>query len=352
VSGMTRAARLSDLELRINGTALPDTAAHDVRALTVDHAIGEPSSFSVELSNWDEEKLQVSWSDGALFAVGNAVEIKMGYLDDLQPVLKAEITSLEPVFSAAGPPLLTVGGYDHGHRLARLRRSRSFLKMKDSAIAAQIGREAGLRTQVTDSKVTLEYVAQADQTDWAFLRERAGRIGYEVFVRDKVLHFRPPGVEARSQATLSVGGEITEFRPRLSAVGQVGEVTVRGWDVKQKRVVVGRSSAVVAAMGAEVSGPRSADKAFGKSAVDRVDLVPGSKAEADQIAVGAFNDGAVGFVRATAECGGDAALQAGAVVEITDAGTRFSGPYYVVGVTHTLDDGGFRTSLTLERNGA
>ena len=100
--------------------------------------------------------------------------------------------------------------------------------------------ELGLRGQATDSKVSLPYVAQANQTDWAFLRERAGRIGYEIFVRDKVLHFRPPDITARSQATLSIGREVTEFRPRLSAVGQVGEVTARGWDIKKKEVVVGR----------------------------------------------------------------------------------------------------------------
>jgi phage protein D len=349
---MTRAVQLPDMAFRVNGSALPIPAAQDVRALTVEHAIGEPSSFSLELSNWDQEHLRVSWSDGSLFAVGNGVEISMGYLDDLQPVLTAEITSLEPVFSAASPSVLTVGGYDHGHRLARTRRTRSFLKMKDSAIAAQIGREAGLRAQVTDSKVVSPYVAQANQTDWAFLRERAGRIGYEVFVRDKVLHFRPPAVAAQAQLSLGIGREITEFRPRLSSVGQVGRVIVRGWDVRQKQAVVGRSGDVAAAMGATQSGPRSADKAFGRSTVDRVDLVPGSKAEADQIAGGAFDGGALGYVRATAECGGDAALQAGTVVEITDAGTRFSGPYYVVAVTHTLGDGGFHTSLTLERNGA
>jgi phage protein D len=340
------------MAFRVNGSALPNAAAHDVRALTVEHAVGEPSSFSLELSNWDEEQLRVSWSDGSLFTVGNAVEISMGYLDDLQPVLTAEITSLEPAFSAARPPVLTVGGYDHGHRLARTRKSRSFLRMKDSAIAAQIAREAGLRGQATDSKVSLPYVAQANQTDWAFLRERAGRIGYEVFVRDKVLHFRPPAVSTRAQLSLGIGREITEFRPRLSSVGQVGLVTVRGWDVKEKRAVLGRSADVSAPMGAKRSGPRSTDSAFGKSTADRVDQVPGSKAEADQIASGAFNSDALGYVRATAECGGNAAVAAGAVVEITDAGTRFSGPYYVVAVTHTLDDGGFRTSLTLERNGA
>lgn len=253
---MTRPGALPDFDLRLNGAALPYPAQQDVRAITLEHAVGAPAWFSVELSNWDDERQQVSWSDGSLFAVGGAVEIKLGFVDDLHPVLTGEITSLEPVFSAETPPVLTVGGYDYGHRLARQRRSRSFLKMKDSAIAAQVGREAGLRVAATDTKVALDYVAQANQTDWAFLSERADRIGYELFVRDKVLHFRPPAFDGAAQRALSLGREVTEFRPRLSAVGQVGGVTVRGWDVKQKKELVGQAQTQVSPMGGSASGRR------------------------------------------------------------------------------------------------
>jgi Bacteriophage probable baseplate hub protein len=350
---VTGPVELPDFEITVNGTRLPFPAQHDVRMVMVAESVDEPAWFSVELSNWDEERLQVSWSDGTLFALGAAVEIRLGSVDDLHPVLRGEVTSLEPVFSAASPPLLTVGGYGYAHRLTRTRRSRSFTRMKDSAIVAQVGREAGLRADITDTRVTLDYVAQANQTDWAFLRERAARIGYEVFVRDKVLHFGPPATTAHPQGTLGIGREITEFRPRLSAVGQVGEVTVRGWDVKVKQALVGRgTAAALAAMGATRSGAKSADSAFGPSSLTHVDLLPAVKAEADMIATGNLTVGALGHVRATVDCGGRPTLRAGGVVQIEDAGVRFSGPYYVTAVTHTLDAEGYRTTLTVERNAA
>jgi phage protein D len=352
---VTRSASdLPDFEIRVNGAPLPIAARSDVRAVTVEESVGSPSWFTVELSNWDEEKLQVAWSDGSLFAVGGAVDINLGYVDSLTKVMQAEITSLEPVFTADSPPTLVVGGYGHAHRLARGRKTRSFLKMKDSAIAAQVAREAGLRADVTDTKVALPYVVQANQTDWAFLRERAARIGHEVFVRDKVLHFRPAATAGAAKQTLQLGSDITDFRPRLSGVGQVGEVIVRGWDVKTKKEVVGKAATGQerSAMGATSSGPKTAKKAFGKAATIRVDLAPGSKAEADQMALGEFNDIALGFVRATVECGGQPGLQAGSVVRIEGAGTRFSGPYYVTTVTHVLDSTGFRTTLAAERSGA
>jgi phage protein D len=323
--------------------------------VTVEESVGAPSWFSIELSNWDDANLRVSWSDSSLFAVGNSVEINLGYVDSLTKVLEAEITSLEPVFAAESPPTLVVGGYGHAHRLARGRKTRSFLKMKDSAIVSQIAREAGLRADVKDTKVTLPYVAQANQTDWAFLRERAARTGHEVFVRDKVLHFRPPATATPAKQTLSLDNGVTEFRPRLSAVGQVGEATVRGWDVKEKRPVVGKAvtGQEHSLMGGRSAGPKTADKAFGKATTARVDLAPASKAEADAIALGGLNVAALGFVRATLECGGRAELQAGTVVGIEGAGTRFSGSYYLTTVTHLLDsERGYRTTLTAERSGA
>jgi uncharacterized protein len=346
---------LPDFDIRINGAAVPLPVLQDVRAVTVEESVDEPAWFTVELSNWDEEKLQVSYSDGSQFAIGGAVEISLGYIDALTEVVQGEITSLEPVFSAASPPVLTVGGYGYAHRLARTRKTRSFATMKDSAIVAQVGREAGLRAEVKDTRVSLPYVAQANQTDWAFLRERAARIGYEVFVRDKVLYFRPPASGTKAQQALSLDGDVTEFRPRLSTVGQVGEVTVRGWDVKTKQPVVGRAATgqEISRMGGTRTGPKTADAAFGRSTTAHVDLGPALKADADMIALGDLNAGALGFVRATIACGGRAELRAGTVVEIKGAGTRFSGPYYVTTVTHVLDaQGGYRTTLTAERSAA
>jgi uncharacterized protein len=353
---MTRSAgQLPDFDIEVNGAAVPLPTLQDVRVVTVEESVGAPAWFTVELSNWDEEKLQVSHSDGSLFAIGAAVEISLGHIDSLTKVLLAEITSLEPVFTSGSPPTLVVGGYGYAHRLARGRKTRSFAKMKDSAIVSQVAREAGLRADVKDTKVMLPYVAQANQTDWVFLRERAARIGHEVFVRDKVLHFRPPATGAAGQQKLSLGDDVTEFRPRLSTVGQVGEVTVRGWDVMKKTPVVGKAATgqEYSQMGSKGTGPKTANKAFGKASTARVDLAPASKADADAIALGEFNVGALGFVRATVECGGNADLRAGTVVEIEGAGTRFSGPYYVTAVTHVLDaETGYRTTLAAERSGA
>ncbi|MGH3928914.1 MAG: phage late control D family protein, partial [Pseudonocardiaceae bacterium] len=236
---MTAPTLVPDVDIRVNGASLPLDTQTDIESVTVLDDLSALSMFTLVLYNWDQEKLQVSWSDSSLFAIGTEVQISLGFVGDLHKVMTGEITSLEPTFTADEPPMLTVRGYDHRHRLARDRKTRTFSRMKDSAIVSQVARGAGLRAQVKDTGTILDYVVQHNQTDLEFLQKRAQLIGYEVYVREKVLYFQPPQHGGRASATLQIGQDITEFTPRLRSLGQVGEMTVRGWDVKEKKVIVG-----------------------------------------------------------------------------------------------------------------
>jgi len=345
-------ADLPDLSVRVNGSVLPTAAQADLRSVTVQEDLRVLSMFSLELHNWDDAKLQVSWSDSTLFAVGNEVEIWLGYVGDLHRVMLAEITSLEPTFTAGQPSLLMVRGYDHRHRLARGRKTRTFAQMKDSAIAGQIARDAGLRAQVEDTKVTLSYVIQSNQSDWEFLQRRASLIGYEIYVREKVLYFRSPQTAAQPADRLSLGEDITEFGPRLSSLTQASGMAVRGWDVKQKKAVVA-TARPSPSPGGRPPGYAVARRAFGASSVAILGQPARSLPEADPIAQGQFSAGALTYVEGEVVAYGRPLLHAGTVVDIAGAGRTFSGPYYVTAVTHTVTkEQGYQTSFTVQRNAA
>jgi phage protein D len=346
---------IADASVHVNRTPLPPAAWADLRSITVQEDLDAMSMFTMELYNWDERTLRFTWSDSSVLAVGNEVRIALGYVDALEPVMIGEITSLEPRFAREEQPLVTVRGYDHRHRLARGRKTRAFQKMSDSAIADQVAREAGLPAEVTDSGAAVPHVLQSNQSDWDFLSERARLIGYEVFVRDKVLYFRPPRQAAAAAVTLRIGQDISDFSPRLSAQEQIGEVAVRGWDVKGKKPIVGRARAgqETTARGGGASGPRAARQVFGASSVASVDLPVRSVAEADRIARGRLNDLALDYIQGDVVAEGRPQVRAGMVVAIEGAGKRFSGSYYVTSVTHSLTaDDGYRTTFSVQRNAA
>ncbi|HEV2705508.1 MAG TPA: contractile injection system protein, VgrG/Pvc8 family [Pyrinomonadaceae bacterium] len=344
---------IPDFEILINGTTLPVDAAAHVVEVSVEEDTELPGMFSLEVVASDDLENVFQWvDDTSLFAVGNVVEVKLGYVGQLTSVFKGELTGLEPSFSSERLPTLIVRGYDRRHRLTRGRHTRSFLKKKDSDIAAQIAREAGLTPQVTDSKVTHDYVLQANQTDYEFLIERAARIQYEVVVEDKTLNFHPVANDKGAAITLKADEDLTEFHPRLSSVGQVSETAVRGWDPKNKKEILGKAQAgdEVSTMGGQQASAALSKKAFGVATALLSNLPVTTQAEADQIAIARFNNAALELITGDAVCDGRADLRPGKVVKVDGVGKRFGGQYYVTAATHVYTPDGYSTRFSFRRN--
>jgi phage protein D len=263
-----------------------------------------------------------------------------------------EITGLEPEYVVDRLPSVIVRGYDRRHRLQRGRKTRTFLAQKDSDIAAQVAKEATLKADVEDSKVIHDYVMQANQTDLEFLQERAGRIQYEVVVIDKTLQFRPVKNNQSEVMTLVIGEHLLDFYPRLSMVQQICEVSVRGWNPKEKKQIL--SAADVGFESAEMGGSKSGpqlNQAFGPMK-DLLAMRPAmTQAEADQIAKAALSQKALSLIEGEGTCLGRTDLRSGKVIKITDVGRRFSGQYYVTNAIHRYTaQGGYRTQFQVRRN--
>ena len=345
-------------QLRIDGTPLPAAAELDLIDLSVLLDVAAPSMFAVRLNNWDEVRRRITWSDGDLFNLGKEVEVRMGYADDLAPVMMGEITGLEPEFRADDLPQLVVRGHDRRHRLMRGRKTLSFTEVKDSDLAVQLAGDAGLSAQAEDTKVVHEYVLQHDQTDLELLAGRAHRIGFEVVVEGKILHFRPRKNDAGAALTLARDEDLVEFCPRLTTLGQAGEVEVRGWSPKDKKELLGKAASgdLGTKMGGSVSGPAAAERAFGAvgGGVAAVAAIPDTaltQAEADQVAAGRLGEMALSYVTGQGVALGRADLKAGIVVQIDGVGERFGGLYYVTSSCHTYSPRrGYRTAFTCRRN--
>ncbi len=342
-----------DLLVKINGTPLPTNAKHDILRVSLEEDIETLSMFAIEMVNWDMVNLRITWSDSEIMSVGNEVEIRMGYVDNLQKLMVGEITCLEPEFSADNVPMLTVRGYDRRHRLLRGRNTRTFTQIKDSDIAGQIAGEAGLTAKTEDTGIILDYVLQHNQNDLQFLQQRAGRIGFEVVVEDKTLHFRPRQNATSEVLTLSWENDLIEFHPRLTTLGQAGQVVIRGWNPKNKEAVIAEAGAgsESGTMGGKTIGPSAADRAFGQSQFTSTDWPLFSQAEADKMAMGQFNEMALTYIGGEGIIAGRTEVRAGTVIKIEGLGDRFSGKYYVVSATHIYSaHEGYRTAFSVRRN--
>jgi phage protein D len=337
----------------IDGSPLKATELVYVTTVTVDDAVDLPSMIVIELSGSDTMGKPLPWVDDARFDIGHAVEIKFGYGGKMEKLFAGEITGLEPEYAFDRLPSLTVRGFDRLHRLLRGRKSRTFVKQKDSDIASQIAQDAGLTAEVTDSRVTHEHVYQHNQTDWEFLLLRARRIGYEILADDKKLLFRPVANDGSEALTLTFENDLLEFYPRLTTSGQVDEVSALGWSVKDKKEIVGRAKTgdEVSKMGGQQSGGAIANKAFGV-APEKIESSPlTTQAEADQVAKARLNDAALGLVVGEGVCYGRTDLRAGKVIKVDGIGKRFGGLYYVTAAVHSYTlRNGYQTRFKVRRN--
>lgn len=337
-------------EVFVNGSPLPNDAAAHLLEVTVDEDVSVPSLFMLRLLEADDLLKPFRWVDDELFSIGNAVEIRFGYVGAMTSIMAGEITALEPDFGTEARPSLTVRGYDRRHRLQRGRKTRTFVQQKDSDIATQIAGEAGLQAESENTGMVHDYVLQNNCTDLELLQERASQIGYEVVVEDSTLFFRAAGNAKSDTLQLSLGQGLSEFSSRLSTMGQVGAVTVRGWDPKNKRLIETTADHLDSRMGGQRSGAELVKAAFGAAALVEVGRSVTNAAEAEQIARGLFNRIALELIVGEGACSGSAELRAGKVIGLRGLGKRFSGSYYVTRAIHRYTgDRGYETRFQVRR---
>ena len=330
--------------IKVEGGFIPPEKMDLIETVLVEQGLHLPDMFEIRLNDIKDstnQQLQMDLFgiiDQDFFGVGKEVEILVGREQTPESVVKGEITATEMEADGNGPPRLSVRGYDRGHRLHRGRKSRSFQNMTDSDIARKIAGEVSLSAEVDSTSTTYDYLLQYNQTNWEFLQQRAARVGYELFVDDRKLHFRKPRNGQDQGPSLTYGKELIFFRVKISSAFQVDEVTVQAWDPKAKQAIVGSSTngKMAPKTGISQSGGSLANSSFGSAKHYIVDRPVTSQSEANDIAKAVYDELDGGFIEAEGSCVGDPRIKPGATLELKGLGQRLSGKYYVTSVTHEM----------------
>ena len=320
-----------------NGQKLGDEVLNSVISITVDSRANMASMCTVKLRNEG-----CIWSDSEIFREGNALSIAMGYMADQDMVFQGEITGWKALFPRLGPTTLTVIGYDLLHRLRRGSKRRSFLKVRDSDLARRIASELGLKAVVDPTEIVHDYLFQNNQSNIDFLLERARRIGFELKVLGKELHFKKPQDGAGPSAALRWGENLLHFRSRINTVDQMKEIRVRGWNFLEKAPITGDGK-LDPNTDADATGPAAVKKAFGSAGIASVLTPTFSRPEAEALASAQLESRSMEYVVADGECSGDHRLKLGGVVEIQGVGVPFKGRYYITEVKHIFTPDGYKT---------
>jgi len=349
----TARTQTSPVRIKRAGADISATEMDQVLDVTIEQDLVLPDAFAIRFRDSEQragqdEQSVFAFLDGDRFAIGTEVEILSGREDVPISILKGEVVAVEADARSDGAPVVTVRGYDTAYRMHRERKSRTFLNVSDADLVRKIAQEYGFSPRPGPASTIHAHIFQDNQTDWEFLRTRAYRIGYELFVRDRVLYFRKPastGTTPEVEFYLS----LLRLRLRLSAPSQVSQVQVKGWDPKTKREVVGQASTATQkpSIGESRTGSAMAQTlGTGKYLVS--DPGATTQAQATQLAQSIFDDISGEFIHLEGTCLGDPAIKPGQSIKINKVGKRFSGQYYVSGATHKITpDEGFLTHFVV-----
>ena len=335
--------RATNIYISLNGRPLDSETMQYLVEMVVEQHSRLPDMFVLRFHDPNVKLL-----DEGPFDLTQKVKIEASKADGSKVnLMDGEITAMEPQFEEGKIAELVLRGYVASHRLYREIKSQAFLNKKDSDLASDIARAAGLKAQVDVTPTVYAHLFQHNQSDLGFLMQRAWRIGYECFVSEGTLFFRKPSVDSAGP-TLTWGDDLLSFRPRLSLAEQVDEVIVKGWDIEKQVSIIGRAqNGRLYPKIQEKKDGASWAAAFGTGKMVIVDQPVVNQAEADVLAAARLDEISGAFIEAEGEAYRRPDIQAGRVVEIQNVGKRISGKFLVTRATHIYTTSGLRTLFSV-----
>ena len=270
---------------------------------------------------------------------GTDLALQLGPGNPPAQVFKGRITGLEASYPPGGGAQLTILVEDRLQALRMKRRTRSFEDISDEDVIQQIASEHSLTPDVSAQGATHRVLTQVNQSDLAFIRERARCVNAEVWLEDTTLYVKLRTERNAGSVDLAYGANLISFTVRADLAHQVTEVGVSGWDVAAKDAIneTADESAISAELNGNTSGASILSDKFAVRSERVVHTVPLTTEDARDAAQARYRERARRFVTGSGIADGNAQIRVGATVNLSGLGSLFDGSYSVVRVLHTYD---------------
>lgn len=330
-----------------------DTSLSDgLISLVITEDVGGIYRCEATFGNWgaNDASPDYLFFDRKKLDFGKGLKVKF----DGGTLFDGKIMALEGQFSERGPRNIAVLAEDRFQDLRMKRRTRTFDDVSDSDVFSRIANEHGLTPNVDVSGPTHKLLAQVNQSDLAFMRERARTLDAEIWMDGSKLFVKSHAARDGGTRKMAYGNELYEFSVLADLAHQRTSVFVNGWDVTGKAdLQYEATDAVVAGeLNRGTSGATILKNAFGARKESIAHTVPLTAQEAQTEAESYFKQMARRFVTGRGVCDASSKMRVGAYVELDAVGKLFNGKYYLTEVRHTFDFlHGIRTAFKVERPG-
>jgi phage protein D len=298
---------------------------------------------------------QLLYLDGEILYFGSSLDVAVGPRSAARTVFSGKVSGIELEMQQGRDPEVRVFAEDRLMDLRMTRRFKTYENSSDADVARDVAGRNGLSAAIDVDGPTYKSVQQWNQTDLAFLRDRAHRLSAELWLEGETLHMatRDKRAAAAGRVTLIQGNDLLALQVRADLAHQRTKQHVSGFDAAAKDSIDEDAESDVAA--AEATDGRLGldvlSQAFGERVTYRVRDVPFVDAEARAWARAALLARARRFVVVHGITLGTPTLTVGTTVKLERIGAAFEGDgYYVTRVAHVYDTKeGLRTHFDAER---
>lgn len=336
------------------GGQVQDSLSTGLLSMLVEESVDGMRRCELTIGNWGSSSVSGDflYFDRRLLDFGKALRLDAGDGTAGGLLFDGRITGLEAQFAANRPPELTVLCEDRLQDLRMTRRTRTFEDVTDADVFRTIASDHGLTPDIDLSGPTWKVLSQLNQSDLAFLRDRARILGAELWVQDRTLLARVRSARDAGSLTLTYGQGLRELSILADLSQQRTALVVSGWDVQSKDAAIheANESCVQSELGSGLGGASLLKLAYGERKETLMHHHPGSPREAQALAEGRFRQLARRFVTGQASADGDARIRVGARVTLQGVGPLFNGEYTIVEAKHLFNmNHGYVTRFAVER---
>ncbi len=232
-------------------------------------------SAELRIGNWGSKNNSIGflYFDRKKLDFGKAIQLKLD--DDV--LFDGRVSAIEADFGEGRPPELAILLEDRFQDLRMTRRTRTFTDSSDADVMRRVASDHGLKPGVDDVQGPVHKVlAQVNQSDLAFLRERARWAGAELWIDGSNLNAKPRTARNGASIKLKYGADLREFTALADLAHQRTSVDVSGWDVKGKKAIRQQAdeAAIRNELGSDSSGAKILGAAFGERKESIAHMVP------------------------------------------------------------------------------
>ncbi len=334
-------------------------------------------SFEDEIEKDDLIKLTIKDSnvatvDNPSFNQGNEIVFQYGYKGGkVSPKRVARISGMVPTFAEVINIQITAT--DRGLLMKKRDSNKIWKKLTISQIVGKLAAFHGLIPKIEATEKVYGAIPQANRTDFEFIKyltTRAERGSFIFYIKDNKLFFKKRKLDAKSNRTFRYkSSPVLSFRPSINESTQkpagadvsIGFMDAFGLGDENVKVddensdddtKLGSDSIRFNQHAIALEDDTTDDEIEANSTGKNLPIPVEDKQEANSIANKVKKDASLKEMTASLNLVGDPHIFADRIITMQNVGGRFGGNWYTIKIVHKISSSGYRTTVSLNKNGS